>query len=662
MRTLITLGLRDRALIGLGCLALIAFLSIYFGASWRRACELLTRTTHRAAAVAGQHDVVLVTIDSVRADHVGAYGYARDTTPHLDRLARRGVRFERAYAQAPHTSFSIAALQTGRHFGTLARLVPEARLMTLATWLAGHGFTTAAIYPPAVFVTDADKLAPYAADHFGYQHVQRDYLSADQNVDAAIAFFTQQRPERALLWVHLFEPHEPYQPGGAPIFGNRDIDRYDQELRVADAALGRLASYLAAHRPGATLIVTSDHGEAFDEHGERYHGTNLHDEQLRVPLIMAAPDLKPTVVREPVQLVDVFPTLAAKLGIPWPHGVEGHDLGARIDGNSPTRHAAHAAVEDQRAIVRGHHKLIWDLRRGTSQLFDLAADPHELRDVSLEQPLQASHLRSELYQFIDDQLRSAERLHLVHSTAKVPEPILRARLGDARATDELVNLFTNPSAREHWHEAAQHLLRLPPQRGTLATLLHLRAVDPLVRDWVSVALLRLGQEQALSSVVGILADSAKPFPLRLRAAEVLTFRKVLGIAPPLQQLLKDCPDVEGCREVITALGQSNDRSVLQDLVQRMSDPMVQREVIRALGQLGGPQALAALASCLRSDERALARLEAARALGKLTAEGARAVLAHASLHDPEQTVRDAAQAALDRLPMGQPRPGQGAAH
>lgn len=198
--------------------------------------RLIHAFTLQPAALATGCDVVLVTIDSLRADHVGAYGYKRRATPNIDLLARRGVRFESAYAQAPHTSFSIAALLTGRYFATLSRLVPAARFETLARRLGAHGWTTAAIYPPAVYVTDEEKLAPYAAEHFGFKYVRHGYRSADQSVDEAIGFFERERPVQALLWLHLFEPHEPYEAGGEPSFGQGDIDRYDQEIVVADAA------------------------------------------------------------------------------------------------------------------------------------------------------------------------------------------------------------------------------------------------------------------------------------------------------------------------------------------------------------------------------------------------------------------------------------------
>lgn len=601
------------------------------------------------AARSARRDVVLVTIDSLRADHVGAYGYKRPTAPNFDRLSRRGVRFERAYAQAPHTSFSIAALLTGRYFGPLTRLIPEARFETLAHRLGAHGWTTAAIYPPAVYFTDAEKLAPYAAEHFGFSYVRHGYLSADQSVDEAIGFFERERPAQALLWLHLFEPHEPYEAGGQPSFGQGDVDRYDQEIVVADAALGRLSRYLQQQRPGAVLIVTSDHGEAFDEHNERYHGTNLHDEQLRVPLLIAAPGLSPRVVGEPVQLVDLVPTVLGLTDTPWTTPTDGHDLGPFLAGQNEKGQEVFAAIRDEWMIVRGNTKLIWDPRQGSRQLFDLESDPRELRDLSSERAAESELLHSELQRFIDARLHDAEGLRARLAAPGVAEPILRARLGDAEAADSLVSLLARPGALVERREAARLLLQLPPRLSTFSTLTRLQVDDPVIAQWASVAALRLGFQPAQRQVEQILAGATADPELRLRAAQALAWRRVPGVAPVLLQLLDDCPDVESCRQVIGALGRLGDRSAVSALVARLNDPMVQRESIRALGRIAGPESAAPLVGCLLHDERSLARMEAARALRFIGGPLVKYSLWQAVLRDPEQAVRDAALMTLTEL-------------
>ncbi|MBL9007197.1 MAG: sulfatase-like hydrolase/transferase [Myxococcales bacterium] len=592
-------------------------------------------------------DVVIVTIDSVRADHVGAYGYARRTTPNLDQLAARGVRFERAYSQAPHTSFSIASLLTGRYFGLLSRMVPEALLPTLASHFAAYGWQTAAIYPPAIYVTDEAALAPYKSSHFGFQHVRCEYLSADQSVDEAIRFFEQKRPERAFLWLHLFEPHEPYEAGGAPQFGSTAMDRYDQELVVADAALGRLAHYLEKKQPGFILVVTSDHGEAFNEHGESLHGTNLHEEQVRVPLVLLAPHLRPQVISEPVQLVDVFPTLAQLANARWLFETDGRDLLPALTGQFQPGAAAFAALEDQRMIATQTHKLIWDLRRGTSQLFDLQRDPGEREDLSQRDPRTASLLRSELYTWIEARMESAQRLRWIRALPRAPTEILRARLGDVRAVDGLLRLLTRSDEPSVQEDAGRLLLRLPPQSQTGTALTALtRNPDARVADIAHIAALRLGHAPSQIYVLRLAQDAAADTELRLRAVEVLAFRRVQAALPALLDLLDHATDYEAQRAVIGFLGQLRDPRALPALLQRVQDPMVQREVLRALGEIGSPECIPALLHRLATDPRVLARLEAARALRRIGGSEAQAALVQAAASDPEQAVRDAAQPAL----------------
>ena len=603
----------------------------------------------QAPAFSTARDVVLVTIDSLRADHVGAYGYKRPTTPNLDQLARRGIRFERAYAQAPHTSFSVAALLTGRYFATLTRLVPTAQFETLADRLDAHGWSTAAIYPPAIYLTDEEKLVPYTARHFGFKFIRHGYLSADQSVDEAIGFYERERPAQALLWLHLFEPHEPYEAAGTSSFGPGDIDRYDQEILVADAALGRLSQYLQEHRPGAVLIVTADHGESFDEHDERYHGTNLHEEQIRVPLVIAAPGLGPRIVHEPVQLVDLFPTVLSLTSTVSKPGVDGQDLSPLLEDGPEQDRAVFAALGVQRMIVRGRSKLIWDLQKGTGQLFDLKADPAELHELSHDQSAQSALLRNELYRWIDARLVDATRLRAGLVVPEVPESILRARLGDSESADSLVTLLVQRGSLAERREAARLLLRLPPRLSTFPTLAGLRLDDPVINDWLSVAALRLGFQPAQRKVEELLAGTTADFELRLRAAEALAWRQTRGTAPGLLRLLDSCPDVDSCRQVIGALGRLGDRSAASALAMELKNPMLQRESIRALGQIGGLESIAPLVDCLLHDERALARVEAARALRTGGGPLVKYSLWQAVLRDSEQAVRDAAWGTLTHL-------------
>jgi arylsulfatase A-like enzyme len=261
--------------------------------------------------------IVLITIDTLRADRVGAYGWQKARTPAIDALAARGARFQRAYATAPITLVSHASLLTGlypqghgaRHNGMRVRR----DVKTLAAALHGQGFNTAAFvaaYPldhrfglDSMFDTYDDGLGRDADGR------PRNERPGSQVVDAALAWLaTQQRTAPIFLWVHLFEPHAPYE--GDPT--RSASDRYDDEIAKADAQVARLVQAVEARetKPQTSLIVVAgDHGEAFGEHGEIGHSVFVYDTTLRVPLIFAGRVVSQATVDDPVSLVDVMPTI-----------------------------------------------------------------------------------------------------------------------------------------------------------------------------------------------------------------------------------------------------------------------------------------------------------------------------------------------------------------
>ena len=387
-------------------------------------------------------DVVLITIDALRADHVGAYGYHRPVTPNIDALARRGVRFERAYAQAPHTSFSVASMLTGKYFPTLARLAPGDNHDPVTVPLRQAGWTTAGFYPPAIFFEDGDKLKAYRDNHFHFQHVQFGYADAPVRLAEVQNFFNAQRPQRAFVWVHFFEPHEPYDRQSTARFGDSDLDRYDGEIAHADKAVGQLLDFLERRRPGAIIILAADHGEEFDEHGGRYHGSTLFDEQVRIPLIIAVPGVEPRVLPGPVELCESPPTILGLLDVPVPPRMRGTDLGPWL-ANPPDQAPlppAFSEMRDKRMVVHGADKLICDLNWGYCELYDLRADPGEKHNLAERQPDRVAALRAILDGWLDDHLRFEPQLARGRSNpdgGQVPRSIERGRLGDLAVLDDL---------------------------------------------------------------------------------------------------------------------------------------------------------------------------------------------------------------------------------
>lgn len=252
-----------------------------------------------------------------------------------------------------------------------------------------------------------------------------------------------------------------------------------------------------------------------------------------------------------------------------------------------------------------------------------------------------------------DQVRMAEHLRFIQASPAVPAPISRARLGDVSAADSLVELMGHSEVQAERYEAARLLLRLPPQLSTLPKLLQLRIGEPGLNAWRSVAALRLGHRPARRHVEQILQSSTGDFELRLRASEVVAWRRIQGLTPALLKILEDCPNIESCRQAIGVLSQLGDRNAVPALVNRLSNPMVQREVIRALGRLGGPESITALGDCLLRDERSLARVEAARALGAIGGPLIKPTLTQAAMGDPELIVRKTALAVLQSPSVAQ---------
>jgi arylsulfatase A-like enzyme len=359
---------------------------------------------------AGPRPVVLVTIDTLRADRLGAYGRTPSITPALDALAARGVVFERAWTTAPLTVPAHATILTGllppKHGLRVNRppsKFPDAakrRFVTLAEALKEQGYATAAFVSASVL---RDESTGFAAGFDVYDEVPRAGSGSlhdsewpgrgDEAVSRALAW-ARSAPRTSFLWVHLFDPHAPYDAPagwGAGQDHVADATGYDAEVAYADHCVGKLIDGLAqAGLDDAVIAVVADHGEGLGEHGEDSHGYLMHEATLRVPMIFAAPGLP--AARRPalVSVVDVFPTLLSLAGHPIPPQVNGAPLfgGARADAADSWVYAEslypwHACRWAQQfALRRGDAKLVLSGTR--SMAFDLARDAGEERPAGLD--------------------------------------------------------------------------------------------------------------------------------------------------------------------------------------------------------------------------------------------------------------------------------------
>ena len=351
-------------------------------------------------------DVLLVTIDTLRADALGVYGNARSETPWIDRLAREGARFEAAHAQNVVTLPSHANILSGRY--PLQHGVRDnsgfrfpAESASLATILKAAGYRTGAFV--SAFPLDArfglgrgfdryDDRLGNAETHAAFHMQERRGV---ETVAAAKAWLEAQTGAPTFCWVHLYEPHFPYEPPEAFAARFRD-DLYLGEVAAADDALRPLlAPLLDSGRKGRTLVVlTADHGESRGEHGEMTHGIFAYEATLRVPLILYGPRIVPPgVIRDEVRHVDILPTVLDALGLPVPADLPGTSLLALVSGvASPAVRASYfeslsASLNRGWAPLRGaikdHLKYV-DLP--VPELYDLEADPHETRNLAAASP------------------------------------------------------------------------------------------------------------------------------------------------------------------------------------------------------------------------------------------------------------------------------------
>jgi arylsulfatase A-like enzyme/Tfp pilus assembly protein PilF len=357
-----------------------------------------------------------VTIDTLRADHLGCYGYAGAATPVLDALSARGARFATAIAQVPLTTPSHASILTGltplRH-GVRDNgdyVLPDA-IPTLAEAFHDAGYRTAAFV--SGFPLDRrfglargfdvyDDHLPHGDDRRRSAYVER---RADLTTAAARSWLEDAPTAPWFLWVHYFDPHSPYEP--PPALAARFAGHpYDGEIAFVDAQLGALLGLLETKgRAARTLVlVTADHGESLGEHGEETHGVFVYDATLRVPWIMAGPGIRPGLVPAVVARgIDVAPTLLDLAGaIPPRAPMEGRSLGPALRGGTMPDEPAYAESLFARLRLGWAPLHAWRTARfklidaPRPELYALDADGGETRNRSTDEPDVAERMRRDL--------------------------------------------------------------------------------------------------------------------------------------------------------------------------------------------------------------------------------------------------------------------------
>jgi choline-sulfatase len=343
-------------------------------------------------------NLILITMDTTRADHLGAWGYAQAHTPNLDALAARGTRFARCDTAAPITLPSHTSILTGlfpprhgvRDNGTFV-LAPKVE--TLAERLAARGYDTAAVVSAVVLARHQglDQGFRVYDDDLGAGYAQGTLVSertAEETTATALRVMAGLRAP-FFLWVHYYDPHEEYRPPTRFADAARGPNRlYDGEISYMDDQIGALLKKLPA---GTDVLAVGDHGEMLGEHGEATHGLLLNRAARRVPLLLAGPDIPAGKVSDClVRTVDVTPTLLALAGVPAP-GLDGRGLLPLPAGNDCSRDTYSEtflpffAYKWYPLRSVSNDRFLY-LKAPKSSLYDLQADPGETRDLAPTQP------------------------------------------------------------------------------------------------------------------------------------------------------------------------------------------------------------------------------------------------------------------------------------
>ncbi|MDB4943317.1 MAG: Choline-sulfatase, partial [Labilithrix sp.] len=566
------------------------------------------------------HDIVVITVDALRADHLSSYGYGRPTTPNIDKLAARGARFERAYCPTPHTSYSVTSMMTGKYMRPLLALGAGEDSDTWAGYLRRYGFRTAGFYPPAVFFIDEHRFRRMKQEGLGFEYRKEEFAPPELRRSQIASYVAGAPHDKPLfLWVHLFEPHEPYVQHPEHRFGDSDRDAYDSEIAAADEEIGGIVEVVERRRPGSIFVISADHGEELGDHGGRYHGTTVYEEQVRVPLIVVAPGVAPAVIRTPVQTIDLLPTTLAALDVPQPARVRGRDLGAVLAGKAPPgdEGLAFAETDDYTLLARGADRLVCLRKIGSCTLFDIERDPGQKQPVLGHAP-RVAELRK---------LTAAiERENGKLEAPALPDALRRGLQGDQDAAEDVATLFDDARA-DIRREAARCAfeLRAPsmiPQLDRAAA----KDEDPVVKRWSVLALARLGQDPpGLAPAAALLGDG----DARVREAAALTLAE-RGDARGAGELVrrweaafvpgaKEHGELEEARQILGALATLRARAATASLLRSLDDVRLRPHVVEALGAIADPRGETALLATFTSERYVDVRPKEARALLRLGA-------------------------------------------
>jgi len=408
--------------------------SLFFSAALatlQLACNRTTEQDGSGTSPPHRPDVLLVTIDTARADRIPGLGLS----PNIDLIANGGTAFLQAVAPTPLTLPSHVSMMTGqnppthgvRSNGTY-RLADEAQ--TLAEVLNDAGYCTGAFI-------GAEVLSSRYGLQQGFQHYDDRFEAsqhpglrvyrhrrAEEVISLALSWLAEQEAKPCFVWVHLFDPHAPYDPPEPERSRFADAP-YNGEIAYTDRQIGELLNgYRELDRfDGAMIVITADHGESLGQHGEATHGVFLYDATLHVPLVIAAPGaVRGQRLTQQVRLIDLLPTIAGAVGVAIPKDVEGTDLGPLLRGETLNSRVAPAYIESMYpresygwSDLRGLRDADWKLIVGASaELYNLRTDPNERHDLAATAPARVQTMLDQMISLhpTDSDPHTAHRLEL----------------------------------------------------------------------------------------------------------------------------------------------------------------------------------------------------------------------------------------------------------
>ena len=368
-------------------------------------------------------NVVLITIDTLRADHLGCYGYQQIKTPNIDGLAADGALFTRAFTTVPVTLPSHSAMLTGTypmlsgmHDFAANKLSPQQP--TLAAVLKQSGYATGAVIAAAVLDSrfGLNQGFDFYYDHFDFSRLEEanlDEMERPGNLvaDQALDWLSKNSQKKFFLWMHLYDPHFPYRPP-EPYASEYASNPYDGEIAFADAQVGRLLRFLKDKGlyQHTVIVLSGDHGESLGEHGEKTHGFFIYNATMHVPLMIRLPGKSEALKLDaPVSLVDLMPTVLSVVGAEIPSQVQGRSLLPVIHGDKIDRERS---LYGETFLPRIHFN--WSELRGTEngkyhfidaprpELYDLAKDPGELHNLLPDKKAVGEEMRAKLAALIRD--------------------------------------------------------------------------------------------------------------------------------------------------------------------------------------------------------------------------------------------------------------------